>query len=327
MWMLSSGLLLGWSLGANHTANVFGTGVATGTVSYRAAILLTAGFLVLGAILEGPKCMNTVGALSRLTPIDAFYCALAAGIMMSLLTFFSVPGSASQAIIGAVIGAGVFLGSADFTKLYKILVCWACTPFSAIIISYTLYRLLGCLLDKATVSITQRNLIYRVGTVLTGCFGAYCLGSNNVANVTGVYFGADMLTAEDASVIGGLSIASGVLTYSKKVMMTIGKGIAPLDPFSALVAVLAGALTMHLFTQVGVPVSSSQAIVGAVVGIGIAGNVRTVSIRMLTKITVGWVSAPAAAALLAYLFIRFDRLKSLTGFLHALSFTFGNAPW
>ena len=76
MWMLSSGLLLGWSLGANHTANVFGTGVATGTVSYRAAILLTAGFLALGAILEGPKCMNTVGALSRLTPIDAFYCAL-----------------------------------------------------------------------------------------------------------------------------------------------------------------------------------------------------------------------------------------------------------
>jgi len=42
-------------------------------------------------------------------------------------------------------------------------------------------------------------------------------------------------------------------------MVTIGKGIAPLDPFSALVAVLAGAFTIHVFTQVGVPVSSSQA--------------------------------------------------------------------
>jgi len=48
-------------------------------------------------------------------------------------------------------------------------------------------------------------------------------------------------------------------------MITIGKGIAPLDPFSALVTILAEALTLHLFTQIGVPVSSSQAVVGGVV--------------------------------------------------------------
>ena len=327
MWMVSSGLLLGWSLGANHTANVFGTGVATGTVSYRAAITLTAIFVILGALLEGPKCMRTVGALSRLTPIDAFYCALAAAIMMSLLTFLSFPGSASQTVIGAVIGAGIFSGSADFSKLYKIVACWVCTPFFAILTSYILYRLLGRLLDKATTNITQRNQIYVVGTVLTGCYGAYCLGSNNVANVTGVFVGAHMLTAEAASLIGALSIASGVLTYSKKVMVTIGRGIAPLDPFSALVAVLAGAVTIHVFTQVGVPVSSSQAIVGAVVGIGIAGDVQTVSRKMLTKIGVGWIAAPASAALLAYLFVRFDRLETLTTFLRHLSLTFANALW
>jgi PiT family inorganic phosphate transporter len=135
-----------------------------------------------------------------------------------------------------------------------------------------------------------------------------------------------MLTAEAASLIGGLSIASGVLTYSKKVMVTIGKGIAPIDPFSALVAVLGGALTMHLFTQLGVPVSSSQAIVGAVVGIGIAGDVQTVSRKMLTKIGVGWISAPASAAFLAYLFIRFDRFETLTTFLRNVSQTVGNGP-
>jgi PiT family inorganic phosphate transporter len=326
MWMLLSGLLLGWSLGANHTANVFGTGVATGTVSYRTAILLTSVFVAVGAFLEGPKCMSTVGALSRLTPIDAFYCALAAGIMMSLLTFLSFPGSASQAVIGAVLGAGILSGTADFSKLYKIVVCWVSTPFLAILASYTFYHLLGYLLDKTVTSITQRNLIYSVGTILIGCYGAYCLGSNNVANVTGVYVGAGVLSSPAASLIGGFSIASGVLTYSKKVMMTIGKGIAPLDPFSALVAVLAGAFTMHVFTQIGVPVSSSQAIVGAVVGVGISGDVQTVSIRMLTKIGLGWISAPASAALLAYLFIRFDRLETLTAFLQHLLLTFGNAP-
>jgi inorganic phosphate transporter, PiT family len=308
MWMLLSGLLLGWSLGANHTANVFGTGVATGTVSYRAAILLTAVFVALGAFLEGPKCMSTVGALSRLTPMDAFYCALAAGIMMTLLTFLSFPGSASQAIVGAVIGAGILSGTADFSKLYKIVVCWVFTPFISILASYTFYRLLSYLLDRTVASITQRNLIYSVGTILIGCYGAYCLGSNNVANVTGVYVGSGVISPVAASLIGGFSIASGVLTYSKKVMMTIGKGIAPLDPLSALVAVLAGAFTMHVFTQIGVPVSSSQATVGAVVGVGIVGDIQTVSIKMLTKIVVGWVSAPASAALLAYLFIKLHRM-------------------
>jgi inorganic phosphate transporter, PiT family len=326
MWMVSSGLLLGWSLGANHTANVFGTGVATGTVSYRVAIILTAIFVLLGAFLEGPKCMSTVGALSRLTPIDAFYCALAAAIIMTLLTVLSFPGSASQAIIGAVIGAGIFSGSADFSKLYKIVACWVCTPFFAIITSYIFYRVLGYLLDKAAPSITRRNLIYTVGTVLTGCYGAYCLGSNNVANVTGVYVGAHMMTPEAASVIGGLSIASGVLTYSRKVIVTIGKGIAPLDPFSALVAVLAGAFTIHIFTQVGVPVSSSQAIVGAVVGIGITADLQTVSRRMLTRIAVGWISAPVSAALLAYLFIRFGRMETITMLIRQLALTFGTTP-
>jgi PiT family inorganic phosphate transporter len=86
-----------------------------------------------------------------------------------------------------------------------------------------------------------------------------------------------------------------VLTYSKKVMMTIGKGIVPLDPFSALVAVLTEGVVLHLFTQIGVPVSSSQAIVGAVVGIGLVGDMQTVSGRMLAKIGFGWVLTPVIA--------------------------------
>jgi PiT family inorganic phosphate transporter len=107
-----------------------------------------------------------------------------------------------------------------------------------------------------------------------------------------------------AALIGGFSIALGALTYSKKVMETVGKGIVPLDPFSALIAVLAEALTLHLFTQIGVPVSSSQAIVGAVVGVGLVGDVQTVSVKMLAKIGMGWIMTPVSAGVLAYLFIR-----------------------
>jgi PiT family inorganic phosphate transporter len=304
MWTILSGIFLGWSLGANDSSNIFGTGVATGTVRYRTAILLTAFFVIVGAILEGPKCMRTVGELSSVLPKEAFACALAAAVTMTLLTILAVPASASQAIVGAILGAGLISGTADFTRLYRIVVCWVFTPIAGILISYSLYRILYYLLQRSAVGITARNRIYSIGILVTGSYGAYCLGSNNVANVTGVYVGAGILTSETAALIGGLSIAFGVLTYSRRVMMTIGKGIVSLDPFSALVAVLGGALTLHIFTQIGVPVSSSQAVVGAVVGIGLVGDVRTVQFRMLMKIAGGWMMTPIMAGILAYVPIR-----------------------
>lgn len=295
---------MGWSLGANDSANIFGTGVATGTVKYKTAIWVTAVFVLVGSVLEGPKCMATVSELSRLSPMHAFYCALATAITMATLTYFAIPASTSQGIIGAVIGAGILSGSADFSRLYKIVWCWVLTPVSGIIVGYFLHRLLGYILDRTIAGLTYRNLLYSVGIMTAGSYGAYSLGSNNVANVTGVYVGPGILSPEMASLIGGLSIACGVLTYSEKVMMTVGKGIAPLDPFSALVTVLATALTLHIFTQIGVPVSSSQAVVGAVVGVGIVGDVRTVSPKILAKIGAGWVLTPVSTCFLAWAFIR-----------------------
>jgi len=304
MWTILSGIFFGWSLGANDSANIFGTGVATGTVRYRTAILLTALFALVGAVLEGPKCMKTLNELSALLPREAFVCALASALTMTMLTILAVPASASQAIVGAILGAGLISGAADFSQLYKVVVCWVFTPIAAIFISYLLYRALYSLLQRSEIGIMTRNFVYSIGILVTGSYGAYCLGSNNVANVTGIYVGAGILSSETAALIGGGSIALGVLTYSRKVMMTVGKGIVPLDPFSALVAVLAEAVTLHIFTQIGVPVSSSQAIVGAVVGIGLAGDVKTVQFRMLVKIAGGWIMTPLTAGILTYIPIR-----------------------
>ena len=304
MWKVLSGVFLGWSLGANHSANVFGTGYATGLVKYRTAIWLTAVFAMAGGVLEGPKCMDVIGDLARLTSMDAFFCALAGAITLTLLTILAIPASCSQVIVGAVLGAGILSSTADFSRLYRIVVCWAFNPIFAMFTAYVLHRILGYVINKTIISLTKRSLLYSAGIIIVGCYGAYTLGANNVANVTGVYVGPGVLSAEVAAVIGGLSIALGALTYSRKVMETVGKGIVPLDPFSALVAVLAEALSLHLFTQIGVPVSSSQAIVGAVVGVGLVGDVQTVSVKMLARIGVGWIMTPVSGGVLAYLFIR-----------------------
>ena len=304
MWKIISGIFLGWTLGSNDSANIFGTGVAAKIIRYRSAIILTSVFVILGALVEGEKCFATVGKLSHLTPESAFCAALAAGITMFILTYLALPSSASQAIIGAILGASVVSGIPDLSKVYKILACWMLAPIAAVIISFVLYHLIGFFIARYMISPQKRSFFIFWGLIFAGCFGAYALGSNNVANVTGVYVGSGLLTPFEGLLIGSFSIASGVLTYSRKVMMTVGKEITPLDEYAAFIAALSGAITVELFTQVGVPVSSSQAIVGGVAGVGLVKGARTVSRQTLIRIVIGWVSTPISAGIISYVLLK-----------------------
>ncbi|MDI7258896.1 MAG: inorganic phosphate transporter [Thermodesulfobacteriota bacterium] len=303
MWEVSAGIFMGWSLGSNDSANIFGTGVGANLIRYRTAIILISIFVVAGALLEGEKCFSTVGEISKLNLRMAFFSAFSAGVIVSLFTYFGLPVSTSQAMIGAVLGVGLHFGGADFSKLYRVVICWVLTPVGAMIISFSLYHLLGILVDRFLKNPILRDFLIKWGLILAGCFGAYALGSNNVANVTGVYVGSGALTPFEGALIGSLSIAFGVLTYSRKVMETVGKKIVALDGYSAFVAELSAAIVVEIFTQVGVPVSTSQAIVGAVAGAGLVKGIRAVSLRSLVEIAVGWVLTPLSSGLFCYILL------------------------
>ena len=303
MWQYASGAFLGWGLGSNDAANVFGTGVATQLVRFRTAAVLIAIFVLLGAGLEGPKCIHTVGGLSELHPALAFFCTLAAGLVMFTMSRLALPSSSSQAIVGALVAVGLTNHSADFSILTKIVLCWILTPIGAGIISIAFYLALSFLLRPLLNNIGWRTPVLRIAIIVSGCYGSYALGSNNVANVSGVYVGTGQMTPFVASLFGGFFIAVGVLTYGKNVMMTVGKGIFPLDPFTAFIAVLAQATTTHIFTQIGVPVSGSQAIVGAVIGIGLLKDMGALGKKKIAEILLGWLLTPVSGGLICYLLI------------------------
>jgi PiT family inorganic phosphate transporter len=304
VWKLAGGVLVGWGLGSNDSANIFGTGVAANAIRYRTAIVLIAVFVVIGALVEGHKTMDTVGEMSRLSHTAAFIAALATGLTVSTFSYLALPVSTSQAIIGAVLGIGLISGIPDFTRLYKVVICWVLTPFAAIVLSLIMYPLLASILRKALMDLKLRNAFLRWGLVFAGCYGAYSLGANNVANVTGVYVGSGLLAPFQAALLGSLGISFGVLTYSRKVMGTVGKRIVHLDEFSAFVSELSAAITVHVFTQVGVPVSTSQAIVGGVTGVGLVKGLRTVRKKTLAGIAIGWISTPLLCGVIAYLMMK-----------------------
>ncbi len=305
MWFLLSGIYLGWALGANDAANVFGTGVTSGLVSYKMAVILTAIFVILGAVMEGTKCFDTVGYFTSLTLFTALLVTLSAAITVTLMTRLKLPVSTSQAILGAIVGIAI-VGEGwrglPMDKLTKVVLCWIFTPLGAAVISFLLFMGLGYLVNRIRGLAVFTHLM-RIGILVTGCFSAYALGSNNVANTTGAFVGAGLITPIEGALIGSISIGVGALTYSRGVMISVGRRISLLDPFSALVVVLAGAITVYLYTQIGVPVSTSQAVVGAVAAIGLAKGIRTINKKMLFFVLLGWISTPLLAASLSILML------------------------
>ena len=120
---LSSGLFLGWALGANDAANVFGTAVGSRMVRFSTAAIICSIFVILGAVISGAGATETLGKLGAINTLPgSFMAALAAATAVYLMTKFGLPVSTSQAIVGAIIGWNLFSSSpTDSESLTKII--------------------------------------------------------------------------------------------------------------------------------------------------------------------------------------------------------------
>ncbi|MBC8178514.1 MAG: anion permease [Desulfobacteraceae bacterium] len=299
MLSLLGGIFLGWSLGANDASNVFGSAVAARMVKFWTAAILASVFVLLGALLEGQAGIETLKGLTPLNPEQAIVCSVAAAVTVTIMTILSLPVSTSQAVVGAILGVALLNQNVNIPGLGKVVACWIGTPVGGIILSIVIYRVLAFFYNRLNINMFQADSLLRLSLIVAGSYGAYALGANNVANVTAVFVGAGELTVFSAVLLGGLSIDLGILTFSRRVMETVGRRLVKLDPFSALVVLLAEAITVHIYTIIGVPVSTSQAVIGAVLGVGIVKGIRTVERRTLINILVGWLLTPAIAAVIA----------------------------
>jgi len=299
MFSLLGGIFLGWSLGANDAANVFGSAVASRMVKFRTAAILAAAFVLLGALLEGRAGMDTLTDLTQMTLKKAVVASVSAAVTVTVMTFLGLPVSTSQAVVGAILGIGFVNRQLNLGELSKVFLCWVGTPIGGMLMALLIYKILAAFYNRLYIDLFNTDIFLRVSLILAGSYASYALGANNVANVTAVFVGAGKLSVSAAALLGGLSIALGILTFSRGVMETVGRKLIRLDPFSALIVVLAEAVTVHFYTIVGVPVSTSQAIVGAVLGIGLVKGINTLSRRTLMNVFIGWFFTPVVACFVA----------------------------
>ncbi len=297
---MGGGLYLGWALGANNAANVFGTAVGTHIIGFRRAAFVCGVMVILGAVLQGGEGIKTMSGITDQTVSTAILVSVAAALTSTLMTWFGIPISTSQAVVGAILGIGLATRDTDFSSLGKVVICWVGTPLGSMLFAIFLYKVLAVILRRLPMGLLTRDKLLWAGLYIVGMYGSYALGANNVANSTGMFSGlVEGLNDRHLAAIGGVSIAVGVLTYGKRVMLSVGRSIMRLDAFTAFVAVLSMSATVHIFAVVGVPVSTSQGIVGAIFGIGILRGGHVLHLRALWNIVLGWVLTPAIALVLS----------------------------
>jgi PiT family inorganic phosphate transporter len=281
---LGAGVYVGWNIGANDTANCVGTSVGCGLISFRNAVILVAGFSILAVII-------------------ALLCS---GFFVTLATFFRIPTSTSQAIVGGVVGIGLAVNAeVDFSKFIVIAESWVICPLLVMALSFGLMHLIKLILRRfETGSFRFQNALGWLA-IGSACYVAFSMGANNAGNAVGPIANLGILHPKLLLLMGGLSIAVGAATYGRKVADTVGKGITPLDIPGAFVAQVSSAFGMHLFSLLGIPVSTSSAIVGAVVGVGLVKGMKAISKRTIVTILLGWLLTPTFAAVSAYLLYKF----------------------
>ncbi|MEH2320306.1 inorganic phosphate transporter [Nostoc sp.] len=179
--------------------------------------------------------------------------------------------------------------------------------------------------DKGTTGQTEESTQYPMPNpverlfarfqLLSACFVAFAHGSNDVGNAIAplaaiVYINRTGSVPTDGItipiwilILGGAGIVCGLAVWGKKVIATIGENIISLQPSSGFCAELATATTILIASRLGLPVSTSHALVGGVVGIGLVQNIKSIKFQTLKGIAAAWlITIPVSAILSAALF-------------------------
>ncbi len=310
------GFYVAWNIGANDAANSMATSYGSKALTLRQIIIIASILEFCGAALFGQRVTHTIA--KGIVPIEMLdhhlvvYGALAAlisaGFWITISTYYHLPISTTHSIVGAMLGFGLAavsqghlaLEDIEWTVLAKVVLSWIVSPLFGAALAFATFMLIRFfLLDRfASESIEH---IFRYLQVLTACYMAFAHGSNDVANATGpiaAIMGYSGQVPFWVLFFGGLGIAIGIATWGYRVIETVGKNITELTYTRGFSAEFATATTVLAASSLGMPVSTTHTLVGSVIGVGLAGGLASVNLKIVQKIIFSWIlTVPVAAAM------------------------------
>jgi len=303
--------------GFHDAANSIATVVSTGVLRPQTAVLFAAFFNVVAIFVFQLKVAATVGkGIVEPDVVDQYvvFGALIGAISWNLVTWwYGIPSSSSHALIGGIVGAAVAKAGAG-----KLVLAGLFKTVAFIVVSPLLGFLLAGLLMVAVSWICRRKSPLRVDNwfrrLQLVSAGLYSLGhgGNDAQKTIGIIWmlliASGAVAATDARppswVIWScyLAIGVGTLFGGWRIVKTMGQRITKLKPVGGFCAETGGAVTLFLATALGVPVSTTHTITGAIVGVGAVRNASKVRWGVAGNIVWAWVLTIPASAFVAAVF-------------------------
>jgi inorganic phosphate transporter, PiT family len=302
--------------GFHDAANSIATVVSTGVLRPHYAVAWAAFFNFVAIFIFHLKVAATVGkGIVDPGAIDHYviFGALLGAIIWNLITwYYGIPSSSSHALIGGMIGATIAKAGVEPLVMKGIV-----RTVTFIFISPVLGMLLGGLIMVAVSWICLRSAPRKVDgwfrRLQLASSAAYSVGhgSNDAQKTMGIIWLlliSSGVTSADAAMPPNwvivscyLAIAMGTMFGGWRIVKTMGQKITKLRPVGGFAAETGGAITLFMASSLGIPVSTTHTITGAIVGVGSAQRVRAVRWGLAGNIVIAWIITMPAAAIMAAL--------------------------
>ncbi len=293
-------ILIAIAIGSNDTSNALGICIGCGIIKFKKAVLLFGFIVLLGIFLHGQKVMITVGkdiVEVNLSTLSISFMVSAFIIIFSNL--FKIPLSIHQILIGSLAGAAMgFQTVVNYMKLGEILLSWLISPFVALLFAFGIYNLMERTISK--LSFVRIERLLRILLLISGFLIAYNTGANELATVLGPVIYSGLLDRTSSFVLGALFVFLGAFFLSYRLIETIGKGITAIDPYSGFAAQFGAGCAVMLFTFLGMPISTTYCIIGAISGVGLVKGMGTVNLSFIKKTLLNFFLAPVSACIISY---------------------------
>lgn len=276
----------------DEVARIVGSWVVTPALSGLIAYLI---FMSAQKLIFDTE--NPLKNAQKYVPIYMFF----AGFIMSLVTI--------KKGLKHVVSSGDITISAFDAYLYAAIV----GVIIAIVGKYFINRINIDLEADKEMQFNNVEKIFAVLMVITACCMAFAHGSNDVANAIGPLAAVVSIVQSEGEIsskaalawwilpLGAFGIVMGLALFGHRVIATIGKGITHLTPSRGFAAELAAASTVIIASGTGLPISTTQTLVGAVLGVGLAKGIAALNLGVVRNIVVSWVVTLPAGAVLSIL--------------------------
>ena len=312
-FLIALALLFDFMNGFHDAANAIATVVSTGVLKPQAAVAMAAIFNIVAVFFFHLKVASTVGK-GTVDPavVDQYvvFGALVGAIFWNLLTWiYGIPSSSSHALIGGLVGAAVAksgTGALVGSGLLKTILFIVLSP----LLGFVLGSIMMIVVSWLFVDSTPRRVDkwFRRMQLLSASMYSLGHGGNDAQKTMGIiwmllissgYSGADAPLPWWVIISCYSAIGLGTLFGGWRIVQTMGQKITKLKPVGGFCAETGGAITLFLASAIGVPVSTTHTITGAIVGVGSARKMSAVRWGVASNIVWAWILTIPASAFVA----------------------------